>query len=231
MKRNSVCTNMWIMYGARMEDKMKLDERNDDLKSFFDMKADGYDNVHINFMESKKAITPALPDNTSRVLDLGGGTGLELIPLFERFPEAHVTVIDLSEKMLDRLKERDFSDRIRCVAGDFFEVDFGVGYNAVISTSALHHFLPEDKERLYRKIFDSLAVGGRFINADKCCENLEQQEFWFNYYETNPDGMLHVDTPLAIDNEVSILEKVGFSDISVGPLADENYYIIIALKK
>ncbi len=210
---------------------MRLNERNSTLKSFFDMKADGYDDVHIKFMESKRAITPALPDNTKSVVDLGGGTGLELLPLFERFPQATVTVVDLSEKMLEKLMERDFADKIRCVAGDFFEVDLGVGHDAVISTSALHHFLPDDKERLYRKIFDCLCVGGRFINADKCCENTEQEDFWFNYYETNPDELLHVDTPLAVENEIKLLEKVGFSEVSASPLSDDCYYLITAVKR
>ena len=107
-----------------MNEHMNLTERAIDMRVFFDRKADGYDDVHRSFMETKTALTEALPDGTRRVLDLGGGTGLELFPLFERFPDAVVTVIDVSEKMLDALCRRPFADRVRPVPGDFFEVDF-----------------------------------------------------------------------------------------------------------
>ena len=128
---------------------MDLKARNAEMKAFFDEKADGYDNVHLPMMANTIAITEALPEGTVRVLDLGGGTGLELIPLFERFPAARVTVIDLSEPMMAQIGERSFADRVDCVAGDFFAVDFGEGYDAVISSAALHHFTPEHKRPLY----------------------------------------------------------------------------------
>ena len=56
--------------------------------------------------------------------------------------------------------ERPFSGQVACVAGDFFETDFGDGFDAILSTSALYHFASEDKIRLYQKVYDALRPGG-----------------------------------------------------------------------
>jgi len=81
---------------------MELLKRNEEMRDFFNEKADGYDDVHLKMMDNKIAITALLPEKVERVLDLGAGTGLELIPLFERFPQAHVTVVDISAEMLKK---------------------------------------------------------------------------------------------------------------------------------
>ena len=52
---------------------MDLKERNQTLKEFFDRKTVGYDDVHLAFMKSKRALTEVLPDGTAKVLDLGAG--------------------------------------------------------------------------------------------------------------------------------------------------------------
>jgi lipoprotein-releasing system permease protein len=53
--------------------------------------------------------------------------------LFELFPEAEVTVIDITENMLEKLKTRDFAGRVKTICGDFFEVPFGSDFDAVKS--------------------------------------------------------------------------------------------------
>ena len=80
---------------------MNLYERNQKQRSFFNEKIDTYDDVHSTFMETKKTIADNLDKDTIEILDLGAGTGLELIHVFELFPNAKVKVIDISEKMLE----------------------------------------------------------------------------------------------------------------------------------
>ena len=119
---------------------MDLKKRNEDMRVFFNEKAEGYDDVHMKMIKNKDRITELMPEDTCRVLDLGAGTGLELISLYERFPEARVTAMDISENQLKMLEKRPFADKLQLVCGDFFETDFGGGYDAVISSAALHHF-------------------------------------------------------------------------------------------
>ncbi len=209
---------------------LNLSERNANLKAFFDEKTVGYDDVHIRFMQSKAALTAALPDGITNVLDLGAGTGMELIPFFERFPDAAVTAVDLSEDMLGTLRTRPFADHIHIVAGDFFTVDLGCGYDAMISTSALHHFTPEDKERLYKRVYEALQPGGLFVNADKtCCTPADSAEC-FRVLREDPTRWSHIDTPLSVGEECAVLEKAGFVIRTVTTLPNEQYYLFVAEK-
>lgn len=199
-------------------------------REFFNTKIDEYDITHESFMNTKKELTDNLPENVERVLDLGAGTGLELIELFKKFPNIDVTAIDISEKMLERLKERDFGDKVKIVCGNFFDVDFGNNYDAVISTSALHHFLIKDKKQLYEKIYKSLKNGGVFLNSDKIVETNQEEKEAVKFYNENINNKPHIDTPLSIEHEIEILEQVGFKNISVFNVEKENYRLFKAYK-
>ena len=211
---------------------MDLKKRAENMRAFFNRKAaeDAYDCVHLNMMNNKEPITRALPVGTKRVLDLGGGTGLELIALFERFPDAEVTVIDVAEEMLVQLKQRSFSDRVRTVCGDFFEVDFGGNYDAVISTAALHHFTEEDKTYLYRKALECLRPGGLLVNSDKVAATQTDQDYAFKELAEEPNKYNHMDTPLTVENERRALRNAGFDYVSSTTIPGSNYVMMIGIK-
>ena len=209
---------------------MDLYERNQNMREFFNRKIDSYDETHAKFMKTKKAITENLEGSINKVLDLGAGTGLELIYLFEKFPNVKVTAIDITENMLEELSKRDFAENVTTICGDFFTVDFGKRYDAVISTSSLHHFLEVDKERLYQKIYDCLKLGGVFINSDKiAASRKEEQEQIKDYYKSKNERP-HIDTPLCLESETALLKNVGFTDIEIKDVDAENYKLIIARK-
>ncbi|MBR5871352.1 MAG: class I SAM-dependent methyltransferase [Clostridia bacterium] len=209
---------------------MDLKKRNLSMQTFFNERVDGYDNAHANLMESKECLTHTLPEHTKTVLDLGAGTGLELTALFARFPEAQVTAVDISEKMLELLRARPFGDRVTCVAGDFFEVPFGDGFDAVISTSALHHFTRADKAVLYTKVYRALKPGGLFINSDWVAGSQEEEDERFLELEENPQGRSHIDTPLTIENERLALTEAGFEEIEFRANIPESYTLSVARK-
>ena len=209
---------------------MDLKERNNSIKDFFNSKADDYDEVHLKMMANKNVITEKLNKDTKSVLDLGAGTGLELIPLFEKFPDANITVIDRSEQMLEKLKTRDFKDKIQIVCGDFFDVDFGNNYDAVISSAALHHFNEKDKKRLYAKIFESLKSNGQFINSDRIVDTQEEQDTLMREFEKNSNLHPHMETPLFFETEIRILKEVGFKNINISNLEDERYKLLMAIR-
>ena len=200
-------------------------------KIFFDNKIDEYDKTHEAFMKTKNELTKNLDDNVNNILDLGAGTGLELIELYKKHPAVKVTAIDISTKMLERLKERDFSSNVKTICGNFFTVDFGNNYDAVISTSALHHFLMKDKLILYKKIYDSLKNGGVFLNSDKIVNTNQEEIDAINYYNEFIETKPHIDTPLSIEHEIEILEKANFKDITVQEVDKDNYRLFKAYKK
>jgi len=203
---------------------LDLKKRNEEMRDFFDEKADGYDDVHLPMMDNKRAITEILPDGVKKVLDLGAGTGLELIPLFERFPNARVTVVDISSEMLSALKKRFFADKLDITCADFFSADFGGGYDAVISSAALHHFTGEEKLGLYRRIYCALNPGGIFVNSDRYLKTQSEEDETFRAFYENTHGMRHFDTPLTLENEEKLLSAAGFVSIESHEL-NERYAI------
>ncbi len=209
---------------------MNLYERNQKQRSFFNEKIDTYDDVHSSFMETKKTIADNLDKDTIEILDLGAGTGLELIHVFELFPNAKVKVIDISEKMLEKLKERNFSNQVTTICGDFFQEEFGKNFDAVISTSALHHFKIKEKKELYKKIYECLKEDGQFINCDKIAltQEIENQQLY--ELENEIEKYKHIDTPLTLEHELELLEQTGFKDITLRAVEKKEYRLIKARK-
>jgi tRNA (cmo5U34)-methyltransferase len=209
---------------------MTLEERNQKVRAFFNGKIDTYDDVHSEYMKTKVLLADNLDKTVKKILDLGGGTGLELIHLFELFPDAQVTVIDITENMLEKLKTRDFADRVKTICGDFFEVPFDENYDAVITTSAFHHFKKDEKIRLLKKILECLKPGGQFINCDLIALTSEEEAEQLVELENNTDDSKHIDTPLTIENEIDALEQAGFAKITSSNGGKENYGLFVARK-
>lgn len=199
-------------------------------REFFNRKIEEYDATHANFMKTKNELCSYLPQDVTKILDLGVGTGLELIEIFKKYPNVDVTAIDISEKMLEKLRQRDFSDHIHIIQDNFFDVDFGDDYDAVISTSALHHFLLKDKLVLYKKIYQALKIGGVFLNADKIVNTDLEEEEAIEYYKLYAHEKPHIDRPLSIHHEKEILKEAGFQNINVFSVDKENYRLIRAYK-
>ena len=209
---------------------MNLYERNQKQRVFFNEKIDSYDDTHSTYMETKRTLTDSLDRDVKKILDLGAGTGLELIHLFEVYPEAEVTVIDITENMLEELKKRSFADHVTTICGDFFEVDFGDDYDAVISTSALHHFKFEEKVKLYKKIYECLKNGGLFLNSDYIALTQEIEDHQLYELEHNIENYKHIDTPLTVEHEMEVLKRVGFEEATSSNVDKDNYSLIKARK-
>lgn len=209
---------------------MNLKERNQSVRKFFNEKIDTYDDVHEQYMDTKAELGDNLDKDARYILDLGGGTGLELFHLFELYPDARVTVIDITENMVEKLRTRPFADKVTAICGDFFEVEFGCEYDAVISTSALHHFKKAEKEILYKKIYDCLKDGGQFLNSDFIAEDeaFEQEQLYEIDHEF--DKYKHIDIPMTIEHELEVLRKGGFKNITVTPAPKHSYALVNARK-
>lgn len=146
------------------------------IKAAFDPSAQTYDRARRQlipcFDDFYRAVIDRLPfpeEAEVRLLDLGAGTGLLSDFLSRRFPRAKITLLDLSEAMLEKARRR-FEGR----AGHFeFRIaDYAEGplpgrFDAVVSALSIHHLEDEAKRALFGKVHDALAGGGLFINADQ----------------------------------------------------------------
>lgn len=141
------------------------------MSDFFTARVDGYDAQMLNNVEGCKngyeKMAQLLPENAQNIVDLGCGTGLELNGIFKIHPDIHVTGIDLTQAMLDKLKEKYPHKNMTLVNASYFDYDFGTErFDAAISFQTMHHFSHEDKLKLYSKIYEGLKNGGQYIESD-----------------------------------------------------------------
>jgi tRNA (cmo5U34)-methyltransferase len=106
------------------------------------------------------------------LVDLGGGSGRLVEKVLERFANARVVLVDQSPAFLAIAAERlsRFNGRFELVEkrlqDDWTEALPGAP-QAIVSTSAIHHLVADEKQQLYSKCFASLAPGGLLINGDE----------------------------------------------------------------
>jgi ubiquinone/menaquinone biosynthesis C-methylase UbiE len=155
------------------------------------------------------------------ILVLGCGTGLEI----ERIKHpATVTAIDISPGMLEELKRKKLHPNVTLstICNSYFDVQFQENhFDLVLSTYSFHHFTIQQKVQLYRKIYNCLKENAYFINGDTVCKDKETEIYLLNnaeeLYERQqvPFGSIHIDVPLALDTELTLLSDTGFNSISV----------------
>jgi tRNA (cmo5U34)-methyltransferase len=198
------------------------------MDDFFTARVDGYDehmksNIEgaSKFYNFTASLLPMEKDKS--ILDLGCGTGLELEELFQMNPYAKVTGIDMTEAMLETLKEKFPNKDITTVCGSYFDINFGEEvFDAAVSVESLHHFTKEDKIPLYKKLNKALKSGGYFVLTDYFAESEEEEIFYgqelirIRKEQELPDGVFyHYDTPLTVEHEKEALLEAGFTRIEV----------------
>lgn len=127
------------------------------------------------------------------ILDVGAGTGLMSAFFNEKYPDAKITLVDISSAMLKKAEERfDGNENISFLNADFATVDLPEnGYDLVVSGLAIHHLPNELKQQLFNKIAKTLKPGGWFINADQVLGETDlaekiYTENWKNHVAQHP---------------------------------------------
>lgn len=107
--------------------------------------------------------------NVKSILDIGAGTGLMSALFAKKYPDANITLVDFSEPMLNKARERfKGNEKIYYLQADFSTVNFEEEkYELIVSGLAIHHLSHELKKVLFQKIYSALKPNGLFINADQ----------------------------------------------------------------
>ncbi len=168
--------------------------------------------------EGEAALLEHLPARLDRVLDLGCGDGRLLALVRLARPGVAGVAADFSPAMLDAARAR-FADTsgVEIVAHDLDSaLPFAGGFDAVVSSFAIHHVVDERKRSLYAEVFGLLRPGGVFLNLE---------------HVASPTAALHRDFFAAIGGDAAHedpsnkladtfeqlewLRAVGFADVDV----------------
>ncbi|MGG3802690.1 class I SAM-dependent methyltransferase [Metabacillus fastidiosus] len=169
-----------------------------------------------------------IENDTPNILDIGAGTGLFSSFIKEKYPKAKITLIDISEKMLESAKNRFKDDpNIDYIIADYTDYKFEEKYDLVISSLSIHHLNDNDKQDLYHKIFSILKEDGIFINADQVLghtsfiENLYKDD-WKNKIEASDLTIEEInaafdrtklDKMATLAKQLHWLNESGFKDV------------------
>jgi phosphoethanolamine N-methyltransferase len=145
-----------------------------------------------------------------RVLDVGSGIGGAAFHLARAFG-ARVTGIDLAEEMvaiaLEHAGKLGLSDDVKFILGDVLETPFPEKFDIIWSRDALMHIA--DKARLFARLHDLLADGGRIAITDyargktPACPAFEDYIVKTGYHVVEPEQY------------GQLLRAAGFKDVLV----------------
>ena len=103
----------------------------------------------------------------SKMLDLGGGPGLNAIAVVGAHPSMSGTIFDrpaVTRVAREEIKKAGMEERIAVQKGDFTHDSLGKGYDLIMATACLN-FVREDLGAMMKKIFTALNPGGVFISV------------------------------------------------------------------
>ncbi|MGL5351920.1 MAG: class I SAM-dependent methyltransferase [Clostridium sp.] len=165
-----------------------------------------------------------------KVLDIGSGTGLFSEILLKKYPNAKVTLIDLSDKMLDVAKKRfDNNPSFEFIVDDYTKHEFINKFDIIISALSIHHLSHIDKENLYKKCYNILEDNGVFINADQVLSPYNSTEkmfsdLWRDFVEksglskseiSNAYERISFDNPSTLSDQLKWLTNAGFKTTDI----------------
>ncbi len=214
----------------------------DEIRARFDAQVERYSNVETGqptaidgglglalIAEAAARTTPG----AARILDVGCGGGNFTLRLHEHLPFRHATLVDLSQPMLDRARERIAAAGVRVETRhqDVRDTDFPEGSFDIIVAAAVLHHLREDAEweAVFRNFSRWLRPGGSLwvfdlvsheIPAVEALQRERYAEFLRDSGGEEYAGRIlayveHEDSPRPLSYQLDLMRANGFTRIDV----------------
>jgi tRNA (cmo5U34)-methyltransferase len=168
------------------------------------------------------------------VLDIGCGAGNYTLKLLQSLPNLDVTLVDLSQAMLDRANERvsqSTTGRVTTLQGDIREVRLeSESFDIILAAAVLHHLRTDAEWRaVFAALYAALRPGGSlwiFDLVESSIPAVEQvmRRHYGDYLvrlkdESYRDEVFAYgekeDTPRPLTFQLNLLHAVGFERIDV----------------
>jgi tRNA (cmo5U34)-methyltransferase len=166
--------------------------------------------------DGERTLLEFIAPATKRILDLGTGDGRLLALVKLNCPQAEAVAVDFSPTMLDAVRNRFAADRSVTVVShnlDYPLPSLG-GFDAVISSFAIHHLTHERKRALYAEIFGVLLAGGIFCNLEHVASATAQlhQQF-LQTLGVTPETEDPSNKLLDGETQLTWMREIGFSEV------------------
>lgn len=180
--------------------------------------------------ETAAAVTP----RATHLLDVGCGAGNYSLKLLQHLPNLNVTLVDLSQNMLDRAAQRlgaATGGEVTAVQGDVRAIPLEAqSVDIILAAAVLHHLRTDEEWRaVFSKFYGALRPGGSIWIFDMIEHTLPevqriQRRLYGEYLSHFKDDAYrdHVfayiereDTPKPLMFQLDMLREVGFSRVEV----------------
>ena len=168
------------------------------------------------------------------LLDIGCGAGNYSLRLLQELPGLDVTLIDLSQPMLDRALQRvgaATTGRVSARAGDIREAELGAGqFDVVLAAAVLHHLRTDAEwDAVFAKIYTALKPGGSLWifdlvdSASPAIEEVMRRRYSqylvaFKGAEYRDQVFAYIaaeDTPRPVVDQLDRMRRAGFTALDV----------------
>ncbi len=178
-------------------------------------------------------------NRNNRILDLGCGDGIVTHNLISVDETVSATLVDASEEMLKKAKERlNTFNNINYIHATFQDIiTDGLPepeYDFIVSSMAIHHLTQHEKRDLLSMIHSHLREGGFFLNIDVIVAPTSSLENWYMliwrewmdekraeldlFNENSMDVIKRYkdakeNQPDTIEEQLNALNEIGFSEV------------------
>lgn len=176
----------------------------------------------------------AIHPKARTLLDVGCGAGNYTLKVLERLPNLDVTLVDLSQPMLERALERvsaATTGQVRKIQADIRDVELGEAkFDVIVAAAVLHHLRTDSEWRaVFTKLHRALQRAGSlwiYDLVDHAFPEIQSEMWarWGRYLTAMKDESYrdHVfayveqeDTPKPLSFQLELLRSVGFGEIEV----------------
>ncbi len=170
----------------------------------------------------------------THALDVGCGAGNYTLKLLQALPGLNVTLVDLSQPMLERATERinkGAVGKITARQGDIRQLELGEGQFDIITAAAVLHHLRDEAEwrTVFAQLYAALKPGGSLWISDLVEHSAAhiQAMMWQrygNYLTEFKDEayreqvfayIAQEDTPRPLLFQLDLLREVGFGQVDI----------------
>ena len=175
-------------------------------------------------------IIPFQQNQKIQVLDLGAGTGLLSTLVATAYQYADVTLMDVSENMIDQARSglSKFKNNFKYLVADYSNLELPQKFDIIISALSIHHLSGAQKKILFNRIINHLNAGGIFINADQVqgeTPGIETRyrKTWLQQVRENGVSEIELEAALermkedkmsTLNSQIQWLKDSGFSDVN-----------------
>jgi tRNA (cmo5U34)-methyltransferase len=176
----------------------------------------------------------ATTPQATHILDIGCGAGNYTLKLLQALPNLNVTLVDLSQPMLERAVQRirpATSGEVKTAQADIRELDLGEAqFDIILAAAVFHHLRGADEWRsVFSKCYTCLRPGGSLWIFDMLEHSSPavQALMWERYgeylvqlkdeqYREHVFGYIEQeDTPRPLMFQIDLLRAVGFREVEI----------------